>query len=105
MKDEIASTELRCIARDGRGFDAHVSIGRPYLAVTGEWRCPLSLGALDEGIPDMAGEDALQALCMALSTARALLEHFVQQGGRLSYLGGDSVFNVQTTFGRVGKGT
>lgn len=102
MKNEIASADLTCVAPDGREFDARVSIGTPYVAATGEWRCPVSLSPLDERIPDMAGEDALQALCMALSTARALLEHFVERGGRVSYHDSNSAFDVRATFGRVG---
>jgi len=55
---------------------------RPYRATSGEWRCPVAMSGLEERLPDMAGEDSLQALCMALSTVRVLLEHFVEQGGR-----------------------
>ena len=101
MLDEVASTEVLCLAADGREFGARIAVGRPYRATTGEWRCPVAMSGLEERLPDMAGEDSLQALCMALSTVRALLEHFVEQGGQLLYRDGRSPFNIAVTFFRI----
>jgi uncharacterized protein DUF6968 len=101
--DEIAVAEMSCVAADGTKFDARIAVCRPYRATTGEWRCPMAMSGLQEALPDMAGEDSLQALCMALSTARSLLEHFVEQGGQLFYRGNDSRFDIAATFGHIGQ--
>jgi hypothetical protein len=101
MADEIASADIRCIASDGRAFDARVVVARPYRAPSGEWRCPVVMAGLQERLPDMAGEDSLQALCMALSTVRMLLEHFAAQGGRMFHRGSQSPFDIAATFGRL----
>jgi hypothetical protein len=50
----------------------------------------------------MAGEDALQALCMAASLLRALLEDVVEKGGQLLHAAGRSAYDLDATFGRVG---
>jgi hypothetical protein len=101
LVDEIAVAEMSCVAADGVDFDAGIALGRPYRAPTGEWRCPVAMAGLEEQLPDMAGEDSLQALCMALSTVRALLEHFTEQGGQLFHRGTRSPFEIPATFGRV----
>jgi hypothetical protein len=101
--DEIAVAEMSCVAADGVEFDARIALSRPYRTVTGEWRCPVAMAGLEELLPDMAGEDSLQALCMALSTVRELLEHFTEQGGQLLYRGTRSPFNVAAIFGRVAR--
>jgi hypothetical protein len=61
------------------------------------------MAGLQERLPDMAGEDSLQALCMALSTVRVLLEHFVEQGGRIFNRGSRSPFDISATFGRLAQ--
>jgi hypothetical protein len=103
MVNEVASAEIVCVAADGREFNATIAVARPYRAPTGEWRCPVVTSGLQERLPDMAGEDSLQALCMALSTVRILLEHLVEQGGQLLYRGARSQFEIAATFGRVGR--
>ena len=101
--DEIAVADMSCVPADGRKFDARIAVWRPYRATSGEWRCPVAMSGLQERLPDMAGEDSLQALCMVPSTVRVLLEHFVEQGGQLFYRGNDSRFEIAATFGRIGE--
>lgn len=103
MMDELAFAELSCVASDGREFDATIAAGRPYRATSGEWHCSVEMSGLEEQLADMAGEDSLQALCMALSVVRAMLEHFVEQGGQLFYRNSRSKFEIARTFGRVGR--
>jgi hypothetical protein len=105
VPDQLASAELICVAADGTQFDVRIAVGRPYEAPSGEWRCPVAMSGMEERLPDMAGEDSLQALCMALSTVRALLEHFVEQGGQLLHRNGRSRVEIAPTFGRVGPKT
>jgi hypothetical protein len=98
----IASAELIVVMADGQELPVTASVGRPYRADTGEWRCPVQLAGLYGPFPDMAGEDALQALCMAASLLRALLEDVVEKGGQLLHAAGRSAYDLDATFGRVG---
>jgi hypothetical protein len=101
--EALASAELSYIAADGTQFDLRIAVGRPYRAAGGEWRCPVAIEGLERPLPDMAGEDSLQAMCMALSIVRGLLEHFVEQGGRLFHRDGRTPFDVDATFGRIAR--
>lgn len=102
----IATTELTCIRPTGERLNCLVEIGKPYQAETGEWSCPLSLGELYPKLPDITGEDSLQALCLALSLARQLLTHFFDAGGRILLAGTDSEthreFPLDAYFSRIG---
>jgi hypothetical protein len=100
----IASTELLVLSRTGEEMPVTVALGRPYQAPTGEWRCPLRLMGLPERHPDMAGEDSLQALCMAASLVRALLEDVIDKGGRVLDAASRSDYALDAVFGRVGRG-
>jgi hypothetical protein len=102
--DIIATTELTCIRPTGERLDCLVEIGKPYQVETGEWACALSLGELYPGLPEVSGEDSLQALCLALSLTRQLLTHFIEDGGRISYIGTgpDSDFDLGACFSRIG---
>ena len=60
-----------------------VVIGTPYLGADGIWACPVPTPGLDGEYPDIRGDDALQALCLALSLVRQRLTHFLENGGRL----------------------
>jgi hypothetical protein len=44
---------------------------------------------LHAGLPDVIGEDSMQALALALALLGKLLTHFVSQGGRLLDIGVD----------------
>jgi hypothetical protein len=102
--DALASAELSCVAADGTHVDITIGVGRPYRAAGGEWRCPLSIDGLERKLPDMAGEDSLQALCMALSVARGVLEHLIETGGQLVHRVDRTPYDVDATFGRVARG-
>ncbi len=99
----IASAELIVLTADGHERSVTAGVGQPYRAATGEWRCPVELAGLYDGFPDMAGESGLQALCMAASLLRTLLEDVVEKGGRLLYAADGSPYDLDATFGRVGK--
>ena len=105
----VATTELACIRPTGERINCRVEIGKPYRAETGEWACALSLGELYPKLPDVRGEDSLQALCLALSLTRQLLTYFKEDGGRILYaeyaetetdINGD--FDLGACFSRVG---
>ena len=78
------------------------ALGRPYQAQSGEWRCPVWLTPLHHRLPDIAGEYSLQALCLAASLIRTLLENVVEQGGRVLDPSSRSEYAIAAVFGRVG---
>ena len=93
-------TEL-FVTVDGRERPVTAAIGTPYKAATGEWRCAVSLAGLHHDLADVAGEDALQALCLAASLMRTLLEDVRAGGGKV--LDTDRCeYSLEATFGRIG---
>src|SRR5215203_2579622 len=100
----IASTELLVVSRTGEEMPVTVALGRPYQAATGEWRCPVQLTGLHERLPAMAGDDSLQALCLAASLVRALLDDVIDKGGQLLDVASRSEYPLDAVFGRVGRG-
>lgn len=98
----IASTQLVVVRSDGKETRVTAAIGQPYRSVEGEWRCPVRLTGLHRHLPDMAGVDSLQALCMGASVLRALLEDVTDKGGRILDLTSRSEYNVRAVFGRLG---
>lgn len=82
------------------------TVGVPYLS-DGQWRCPVGLQGIDDRLPDIAGEDSMQALCLALRFLHARLNAFRSTGGRLFYdVGGpdepESDFPLEAYFGLAG---
>ena len=106
--DIIATTELTCIRPTGERLTCVVEIGKPYQAETGEWACPLSMGELYPGLPEVRGEDSLQALFLALSLTRQLLTYLIEAAGRVLYAGTDTDddsdcdFDLSACFSRIG---
>ena len=74
-------------------FTITLELGKPYLWKTSPdtWACPIALKGLYDRLADMRGEDALQALCLALRLAFELLDDFRQKGGKLTYETGEDV--------------
>ena len=88
MTDPIAAAEFDAILPSGERRGVTLRIGRPYRASTGEWRCPMALDGLQDRLPDAAGEDGIQSICLALRLLMSQLEGFVGRGGRLFYANG-----------------
>jgi hypothetical protein len=101
----VASTTLLVITATSEETFVTAAIGQPYRAATGEWLCPVRLTGLHERLPDMAGADSLQALCMAASLVRSLLEAVVDEGGRVLDAASRSEYPLDAVFGRVGRGS
>lgn len=70
----------------GRRLRIAIRIGKPYKRDRW-WRCPVSMDGMgpapNEKMPEIAGEDSLQSLCLTLRLVGALLSDFVKAGGRL----------------------
>jgi hypothetical protein len=82
-------------------FAIELSIGVPYPRANGSWACPVELSGLHERLPDMVGNDSLQALCLAIRLSGRLLTAFVERGGRLRERGDepDDTFSLDHYFG------
>jgi len=103
----IATLAIVGIRPDGERIDITVSIGRPYQKEGGpveQWRCPVSVVPIDGALPDMAGTDAVQSMCMALSIALSRLGHFVEAGGTLQNDDGTEFSLESYSFGFGGSG-
>ena len=102
MNQPIASAQLLVVRADGVELQVTAAVGRPYCAGTDEWRCPVQLAGLHDRIPDMAGGDSLQALCMAASVLRAFQEDVREKGGRVLDPSDRSDYPIAAMFGRIG---
>lgn len=74
--------------RPGRArFEITVEIGKPYRWGDNpeEWACSVSVRPLQPSRREAHGNDAFQALCLAIALAQHLLQDFRDAGGVLSY--------------------
>jgi hypothetical protein len=83
MTDPIAATEFDAVLPSGERRRVTLAVGRPYLAPSGEWRCPIALEGLHGRLADAPGEDAFQSLCLALRLLMSQLEGLVKRGGQI----------------------
>ena len=83
MSDLVVTTNVDCVSPLGERRQVTVEIGRPYRAPEGEWACPVAVRGLHNRLPDVRGEDSLQALCLAASLVRMLLAGFIEDGGKI----------------------
>lgn len=101
----VAHTELDVLWPDGRRVTVTLRIGQPYQdPELRDWRCPVDLQGLSRRPPDMAGEDSLQALLLALRFAHYELGGAIARGARLLYPGADprdadATFDLEPYFG------
>jgi hypothetical protein len=79
----IASLDLLAVDPLGGRTPVAFRIGAPEPGPTGGWRCTVRLDGLHDRLIPMHGEDSVQALCLALGLAAALLRDYVARGGRL----------------------
>lgn len=105
MVEIVATSSLDCVNSVGERYQVMVEIGRPYRAPEGEWACPVAMRGLHNSLPDVRGEDSLQALCLAASLVRMLLTGFVEDGGKIFFPNSDSEYDLNATFSDVGRGS
>jgi hypothetical protein len=103
MLDIVATTTLDCVDPHGEHNQVIIEIGRPYRAPAGEWACPVAMRGLYNRLPDVHGEDSLQALCLAASLVRMLLSGFVEKGGEIFFLNSDSKYDLDAIFSQIGS--
>jgi uncharacterized protein DUF6968 len=97
----IASSDLLCVYPDGTEVHAVARLASPTRRGDGLWVSTFAVDTLHDP-QEMVGEDSLQALCMAMSMIRALLERFVEQGGRVLSPEDRTDFPIEATFGLMG---
>jgi len=91
---------LRFVWPDGRAADVALLVGKPYAEggdLVDMWRCLCSLEGFEERYVDIAGEDPLQALCLALGLIRRRMKDFLTQGGTVFSQGGSAGAPEQTS--------
>ena len=85
-RQSIASRKLSAIDANGREFEPTIAIGTPYEIAEGEWACPASMEGLHR-LRDIRGTDSWQAMQLAHQLVALTLACFVEDGGRLEWLG------------------
>ena len=93
----IAKTELVRIRKSGEHVAVSIEIGLPHKIEDGFWRTPVALHGIDGRLPDIAGEDSLQSLCLATEMVYRRLVSVLQDGDRLIDNEGDD-FPIETYF-------
>ncbi len=94
MKYPIAAKELIGFRPDGKRVAVKIKIGRPYRLEQYEWAIPIDIGGLYHNLPDLHGEDSFEVLTLSFALVHKLLGEFVEQGGRLTELDGETPFAV-----------
>jgi hypothetical protein len=97
----IASSDLVCVYPDGTQVHVVARLASPTRRRDGTWASTFVVEGLHDA-QEMTGEDSLQALCMAMSMVRALLERFEAQGGTVLDAETLSPFPIEATFGLMG---
>lgn len=83
----IASETLFGQKADGEKFPITIEIGEPFKwddAPSTEWACWLKVEPFLDKPQDIHGRGSLQAVCLALQTARSYLNQINEDGGRLT---------------------
>ena len=80
-RDWIATVRFIAVDRTRRKRSIAVRIGKPYRFAK-RWACPVDSG-LHGRVADARGGDSFHALCLAISLVRALVEDFLERGGRI----------------------
>ena len=100
--DHIARVDLVAVSSTGERTPFVCGIGLPGRKPTGEWSCAVTLDGLYEDLHAAHGEDALQALCLALGLAASLLRSFTASGGMIQHRDGEE-FPLEAYFGWFGS--
>jgi hypothetical protein len=80
------------------GFEIDLRIGAPYRASDVDWACPVGIAGLYDHLADQHGIDSWQALMLAQSLARTLLEGVIADGGKVLVSQGGAVVDVGALF-------
>jgi len=99
---EVAGSDFVFHAKRGAKRRVRVRIGKPYEVSSLEWACPVEIRGFEPRYPDMRGVDAVQALGLALATARCRIEDFIDKGGRVLDLGDRSEWDRRALMAAFG---
>jgi hypothetical protein len=102
MSNIVAQLHLLATLPSGGRRPVRLWVGSPGQEPTGDWSCPAGLDGLHDDLAAMRGEDAVQAISLALGLIATLLREHVAAGGRLQYPGGED-FPLEAYFGWPGS--
>lgn len=89
MDQSIAVADFLGEDRTRQRFVIRVSIGKPYEAPGKHaWVCPMMVVPLLPRLASVEGADPLQALCLAIRTALAIMKDFADAGGSVLHADG-----------------
>lgn len=96
--DVIASTALPYLPAQGEPQAFRIEIGRPFRVTEGEWACPVALPGLYSELSPLQGEDAVQALSLAMDLVRRLLESCWERKCRFQFADGSEEWPLEAYF-------
>jgi len=99
MKPTTGMTAFTCVRPGGERVSVTIAVGHPYPTSEGDWACPVEIDGLQGRLDDIAGTDSMQALCLAIRTARDLLTSFMVDGGRILDPGTGEEVSLDDHFG------
>jgi hypothetical protein len=99
--DVIARARFEYVVPGRPARDIQIVISRPYQTTSGEWACPAAIQGLHPELATMHGEDAFQALALALHLVRQLLEAAISQGASFRYPGSSDDVPLEAYFPAV----
>ena len=81
-EDWIANQRVTVVDPNGHQRSVVIRIGKPYRLPKRGWACPIDSG-ISGRHADARGSDSFQVVCLAISLVLALVEDFLERGGRL----------------------
>jgi hypothetical protein len=106
--EEVCVSEFVFLFPDGTNRNVRLRVGKPYQASDVHWACPVEISGFERRYPDIAGEDSLQALCLAICLIRTRLVDFFEKGGKILDVNDGREWDqrsVWATFGGLGFNT
>lgn len=98
MQNPVANAVLEYDDLEGRSVVVEIAIYGPHRPDRKRWRCTVAMKGIHERLAHVAGEDSLQALCLALDLVRTRLASLIDGGGRLRIRQSNKPFDLDRYF-------
>ncbi|MBL6751598.1 MAG: hypothetical protein ISP90_13815 [Nevskia sp.] len=86
----IAVRDLVAESPDGTRFNVTLRIGAPRPGNHNDWVCSIETEGMSPRLSDSHGTDSMQALLLAISSARSRLNRFAKDGGKFYWPGDEA---------------
>ena len=83
----IAVRDLVAESPEGAHFNVTLRIGAPRPGSHNDWVCSYEVEGMSSRLTDTHGTDSMQALLLAINSARGQLNRFAKEGGKFYWPG------------------